>query len=188
MLTRPKSRIERYRSRFLAFNVLNSISFMLLSGNIPTLFALNMGATGTYIGLLGALNFITYFFMPLGRRAIQGRRIVGVFGWSWMFRYWGMIPALAAPFLARAGYPAWGLALLLAGSSGLQHLARRRADRQQPRPGHDGRRARPRCLPVRRADCEQPDGHRDECRHDGRAWHLDAARPDVWQRCWARAS
>lgn len=115
-LVRPKSRIERYRSRFLAFNVLNSISFMLLSGNIPTLFALNMGASGTYIGLLGALNFITYFFMPLGRRAIQGRRIVGVFGWSWMFRYWGMIPALVAPFLARAGYPGWGLVLLLVGS------------------------------------------------------------------------
>lgn len=115
-LVRPKSRIERYRSRFLAFNVLNSISFMLLSGNIPTLFALNMGATGTYIGILGALNFITYFFMPLGRSAIQGRRIVGVFGWSWMFRYWGMIPVLAAPFLAGAGYPAWGLVLLLAGS------------------------------------------------------------------------
>lgn len=89
---------------------------MLLSGNIPTLFALNMGASGTYIGLLGALNFITYFFMPLGRRAIEGRRIVGVFGWSWMFRYWGMVPALIAPFLARAGYPGWGLALLLAGS------------------------------------------------------------------------
>lgn len=115
-LVRPKSRIERYRSRFLAFNVLNSISFMLLSGSIPTLFALNMGASGTYIGLLGALNFITYFFMPLGRKAIEGRRIVGVFGWSWMFRYWGMIPALAAPFLARSGYPGWGLALLLAGS------------------------------------------------------------------------
>jgi len=89
---------------------------MLLSGNIPTLFALNMGASGTYIGLLGALNFITYFFMPLGRKAIEGRRIVGVFGWSWMFRYWGMIPALVAPFLARSGYPGWGLALLLAGS------------------------------------------------------------------------
>jgi len=113
---RPKSRIERYRSRFLVFNILNSVSFMLLSGNIPTLFALDMGASGTYIGILGSLNFITYFFMPLGRRAIRGKPIIAVFGWSWMLRYWGMVPALAAPFLARAGAPGWGLALLLGGS------------------------------------------------------------------------
>lgn len=113
---RPKSRIERYRSRFLAFNILNSLSFMLLSGSIPTLFALSLGATGTFIGILGSLNFITYFFMPLGRSAIRGRPIIKVFGWSWMLRYWGMLPALAAPFIARAGSPAWGLALLLGGS------------------------------------------------------------------------
>jgi MFS family permease len=113
---RPKSRIERYRSSFLVFNVLNSFSFMLLSGSIPTLFALELGATGTYIGILGSLNFVTYFFMPLGRRAIRGRPIIKVFGWSWMLRYWGMIPVLAAPFIARAGAPAWGLVLLLGGS------------------------------------------------------------------------
>ncbi len=113
---RRRTRIERYRSRFLAFNVLNSFSFMLLSGSIPTLFALDLGASGTYIGLLGSLNFITYFFMPLGRRAIRGRPIIRVFGWSWMLRYWGMAPAVAAPFVAMAGYPSLGLALLLAGS------------------------------------------------------------------------
>lgn len=111
-----KSRIERFRSRFLVFNILNSLSFMLLSGNIPTLFALEMGATGTYIGILGSLNFITYFFMPLGRRAIRNQPIIKVFGWSWMLRYWGMIPALAAPFLAKAGHPAWGLVLLFGSS------------------------------------------------------------------------
>lgn len=113
---RRKSKLERCRSRFIVFNVLNSLSFMLLSGSIPTLFALELGATGTYIGVLGSLNFITYFFMPLGRRAIRGRPIVKVFGWSWMLRYWGMIPTLAAPFLARLGAPALGLALLLGGS------------------------------------------------------------------------
>ncbi|HQO66159.1 MAG TPA: hypothetical protein PLI66_05445, partial [Spirochaetales bacterium] len=102
---RRRTRIERYRSRFLAFNVLNSFSFMLLSGSIPTLFALDLGASGTYIGLLGSLNFITYFFMPLGRRAIRGRPIIRVFGWSWMLRYWVMAPAIAAPFVAMAGYP-----------------------------------------------------------------------------------
>ncbi|MDX9898076.1 MAG: MFS transporter [Spirochaetia bacterium] len=120
---RLKSRIERYRSRFLVFNILNSLSFMLLSGNIPTLFALEMGATGTYIGILGSLNFMTYFFMPLGRRAIRNQPIIKIFGWSWMLRYWGMIPALAAPFLAKAGHPALALSLLL-GSSLLFNIFR----------------------------------------------------------------
>lgn len=113
---RPKSRLERYRSSFLVFNVLNGFSFMLLSGNIPALFALDLGATGTYIGLLGSLNFVTFVFMPLGRYAIRHRPIIKVFGWSWMLRYWGMIPALAAPLMARAGMPAGGLILLMVGS------------------------------------------------------------------------
>ncbi|MBN2873791.1 MAG: MFS transporter [Spirochaetales bacterium] len=113
---RPKTRLERFRSRFILFNVLNSVAFMLLVGNIPTLFALELGATGTYIGLLGSLNFITYFFMPLGRNAITGRRIIGVFSWAWMLRHWSMVPALAAPFLAWAGYPGWGLVALFVGS------------------------------------------------------------------------
>lgn len=113
---RPKSRLERYRSSFLAFNILNSLSFMLLSGSIPALFALELGASGTYIGVLGSLNFITYFFMPLGRHAIQGRPIIKVFGWAWMLRYLSMLPVLAAPFLARAGLPGPGLALILGGS------------------------------------------------------------------------
>lgn len=113
---RPKSRLERFRSSFLVFNVLNSFSFMLLSGNIPALFALDLGATGTYIGILGSLNFVTFVFMPLGRYAIRRRPIIKVFGWSWMLRYWGMIPALAAPFMARAGMPAGGLVLLMIGS------------------------------------------------------------------------
>jgi MFS family permease len=113
---RPKTRLERDRARYLMFNILNPIGFLFLSGNIPSLFALQLGATGTYIGILGSLNFLTFLFMPIGRRAIQGRRIITVFGWSWMLRYSGMVLALAAPFLAAAGKPGWGLALLFAGT------------------------------------------------------------------------
>jgi HEAT repeat protein len=115
-MEKHRTRMERYRSRFLVFNVLNSFSFLLLLGNIPTLFALDLGANGTYVGILGSLNFVTFFFMPLGRRAIRGRPIIKVFGWAWMIRYWGMIPAVAAPFIARAGSPELALAFLFGGS------------------------------------------------------------------------
>jgi len=119
----PKTRLERYRIEFQTFNVLNSLSFMLLSGSIPILFAMNLGASGTYIGILGSLNFITFFFMPIGRRIIRGRSMIKVFGWAWMLRYWGMIPAVGAPLAAALGAPVWSLALLL-GSSLLFNIFR----------------------------------------------------------------
>ena len=119
----PKTRLERYRLEFQTFNILNSLSFMLLSGSIPILFAMNLGASGTYIGLLGSLNFITFFFMPIGRSIIRGRSMIKVFGWSWMLRYWGMIPAMGAPLAAALGSPGWSLALLL-GSSLLFNIFR----------------------------------------------------------------
>ncbi|HAE22130.1 MAG TPA: MFS transporter [Spirochaetaceae bacterium] len=106
-------RPERHRPAFYTFTLLNTFSFIFLSGSILTLIALSMGASGTYIGILGALTYLAFFFMPLGRWAIRRQRIIAVFGWSWMFRYWGMIPSVAAPFLALAGAPRWGLALLL---------------------------------------------------------------------------
>lgn len=113
---RRKTRLERQRSRFLAFNILNPLAFLLLSGNIPSLFALELGASGTYIGILGSLNFLTHLFMPIGRRAIQGRPIITVFGRAWMGRYAGMLLAVAAPFLSLAGRPGLGLAFLFAGT------------------------------------------------------------------------
>jgi hypothetical protein len=119
----PKTRLERYRLEFQTFNILNSFSFMLLSGSIPILFAMNLGASGTYIGILGSLNFITFFFMPIGRQIIRGRSMIKVFGWSWMLRYWGMIPAVGAPVAAALGAPFWSLALLL-GSSLLFNIFR----------------------------------------------------------------
>lgn len=119
----PKTRLERYRIEFQTFNALNSLSFMLLSGSIPILFAMNLGASGTYIGILGSLNFIAFFFMPIGRRIIRGRSMIKVFGWAWMLRYWGMIPAIGAPIAAALGSPFWSLALLL-GSSLLFNIFR----------------------------------------------------------------
>ncbi|OHD18779.1 MAG: hypothetical protein A2087_09630 [Spirochaetes bacterium GWD1_61_31] len=97
---------------------MNTFSFMLLSGSVVVLCAMMLGASGTYIGLLGALNFITYFFMPLGRLAIRNQPIIKVFGWSWLIRYWSMVPAALSPLLMLAGWNRLGLALLLIGSLG----------------------------------------------------------------------
>ena len=111
-------RAGRHRGGFYAFAAMNTFSFMLLSGSVVVLCAMMLGASGTYIGLLGALNFITYFFMPLGRLAIRNQPIIKVFGWSWLIRYWSMVPAALSPLLMLAGWNRLGLALLLIGSLG----------------------------------------------------------------------
>ena len=75
----------------------------MLGGNIITLYALRLGSSSTTIGILNAFNFISFFFMPIGKRLVTRFPIVKVFGFAWLFRYVAMIPILAAPFFAARG-------------------------------------------------------------------------------------
>jgi MFS family permease len=106
--------LERARKSFFAFNALNSVAFVLLSGSFATLFALRLGASNAFVGFLNALGYITFFFLPLGRRLVRSRPIIGVFGRAWLARYLGMLPVLAAPALAAAGAKGAALGLVLA--------------------------------------------------------------------------
>ncbi len=109
------ARLKAARNSFFAFNVLNSVSFVLLSGSFITLFALRLGASNAFVGLLNACAYANYFFLPVGKRLVARRRIVEVFGWGWMLRYLSMIPLLGAPLLVLAGLPGVGFGLILAG-------------------------------------------------------------------------
>ena len=109
------ARLKAARRSFYVFNVFNSFSFVLLSGSFVTLFALRLGASASFVGLLNACAYANYFFLPLGKRLVKRHRIVEVFGWGWMLRYVSMLPLLAAPLLAAAGLPGPGFGLILAG-------------------------------------------------------------------------
>jgi HEAT repeat protein len=109
------SKLKAARGSFYTFNTLNSISFVLLSGSFITLFALRLGASASLVGLLNAFGYATYFFLPLGKRLVRRRPIVEVFGWNWTFRYFTMIPVLAAPFFASRGELGLAFGLILAG-------------------------------------------------------------------------
>lgn len=110
--------LKRARDSFYAFNALNSASFTLLSGSFLTLFALSLGASNAFVGALNALGYVTFFFLPLGKRLVRRRSIVGVFGWAWVARHVAMLPVLAAPLLVARGAPGAAFVLILAGAAG----------------------------------------------------------------------
>ncbi len=111
-------KLRRLRTVQYIFSALNSLSFSLLSGSIITLYALRLGASGTAIGALNAFGYATFFFMPIGRRLIEARRIIDVFGWGWILRYVLMLPVLATPLLASQGRTDIALALMLVATAG----------------------------------------------------------------------
>ena len=87
----------RARKTLTKFNFLNVISFVLLSGNIITLFALRLGAGSILIGIVSAISYSSYVAIFLGRVLAPKLGIVRLMGRFWLIRYFAMIPILAAP-------------------------------------------------------------------------------------------
>ncbi len=110
--------LNRARKSYFVFSGLNAFSFILLSGSFVTLYALRLGASNALVGALNAFTYITFFFLPLGKRLVRRLPIIRVFGWAWTIRYIVMLPALAAPFLVAEGWPGPAFGLLLAGVAG----------------------------------------------------------------------
>jgi hypothetical protein len=106
------------RRVFTVFGIFNAFSFMLLSGNIITLYLLRLGARSSFIGLVSSLTYISFFFMLIGKRSSRRTDVVKLFGYSWLFRYLSILPLLATPFLAAAGYRAIALVLVFLGLLG----------------------------------------------------------------------
>lgn len=107
--------LRRGRTSFHLFNTFNSLSFVLLSGSFVTLYALSLGASNATIGLLNAFGYITFFFLPLGKRLARRAPIVKVFGWAWFWRFVGVAPALLAPLFVAMGRPDLGSGCILLG-------------------------------------------------------------------------
>ena len=108
-------RLSKARDVYNYFNVFNAVSWNLLVGIIITLFALRLGASPTYIGLLGASFYISLFFLPLGKMLARRFSIIGIFSFAWIMRSLGMVFALAAPFFDYAGHKKTALFLIMLG-------------------------------------------------------------------------
>jgi MFS family permease len=107
--------LGKARELFNVFNVFNALSWNFLAANIITLFAMRLGASSTYIGLLSALLYISFLFLPLGKLLSKKFSIVGIFAFTWTLRAVVMLLAAAAPFAEMAGNRDRALGLLLLG-------------------------------------------------------------------------
>jgi MFS family permease len=108
-------RLGKARDIYNYYNIFNSLSWNLLVGSIITLFALRLGANSTYIGLISAMVYISYFFLPLGKILARHFSIIGIFSFAWTWRAICMILAVAAPFAEYAGRRDLALWLTLIG-------------------------------------------------------------------------
>ncbi len=109
----------RARKDFDVFNILNSSAFGILSGSLITLLALKMGASAILVGLLNAFAYVSFFFMPLGKRLIARRPILDVYLFGWVWRYLSMLPVIVAPLVVLfGGAQGWAFTCLIAGVAG----------------------------------------------------------------------
>jgi HEAT repeat protein/predicted MFS family arabinose efflux permease len=100
------------RRVFVAFAILNVMSFTLLSGNLVTLLSLKLGASDFLIGLLSSFIYTAYLFMLAGRLIAPRWGMVRLMGRFWMMRYLLMLPILLAPLFASRGIQGVALGLL----------------------------------------------------------------------------
>jgi MFS family permease len=76
---------------------------------------MRMHASSTYIGLLNAINYVAFFFLPLGKIIVRHVPIMRLYSIAWILRSVGMLPALYAPFAFLAGHREFALNLTLLG-------------------------------------------------------------------------
>jgi len=108
-------KLSKARETYNYFNVFNAISWNLLVGIIITLFALRLGASSTYIGLMSATFYISLFLLPLGKMLAKRFSIIGIFSFTWTARSICMVLAVAAPFFDYAGHRKTALLLIILG-------------------------------------------------------------------------
>ncbi len=106
---------ERGRRLLPAFQGLNAVSYLILSGSFMTLFALHLGASSFFIGLISSFQYLSYVFM------LGGRGLVGVLGvrnlvaTGWLVRVFFMVPLLFSPVLVARGGSGTVLSLIAFG-------------------------------------------------------------------------
>jgi Na+/melibiose symporter-like transporter len=116
-------RLGKARDRYNIFNFFGSLSYNLMAGNIITLFAMRLNASSTMIGLLNALVYASFFFLPLGKALCRVFSIIKVYSIAWALRALSMMPVLFVPFMENSGRHAEALCLTVLGAS-LFHLFR----------------------------------------------------------------
>jgi HEAT repeat protein/predicted MFS family arabinose efflux permease len=109
---RPAQR-RRARQLMLGFEFVNTLSFVLLAGNLITLLMLRLGAGPTLIGIMAAFPYVAFFFMPFAKGAVARHGLVRTFGTAWTARYLVVIPIVLAPLLVIWDLRSLGVGLVM---------------------------------------------------------------------------
>jgi HEAT repeat protein len=116
-------RLGKARENYNLFNVFNSLSWNFLIGSSITLLAMRLHASATYLGLLNAILYFSFFFLPVGKILARRFSIIGIFSFAWTWRAIGMTPVVFAPLAAALGHRDLALGLILIGIS-FFHISR----------------------------------------------------------------
>jgi MFS family permease len=96
-------RLGKARDLYNIFNVFNSLSWSFLVGNIITLLAMRLDASATTLGLLNALIYVAFFFLPLGKLLARRFSIIRIYSLAWLIRAVVMIPLVFVPLVVSRG-------------------------------------------------------------------------------------
>ncbi|MDR2758511.1 MAG: MFS transporter [Spirochaetaceae bacterium] len=108
-------RLGKARDLYNIFNVFNSLSWSFLAGNIITLFAMRLDASATMLGLLNALIYVAFFFLPLGKLLAKRFSIIRIYSTAWLIRAIVMIPLVCVPFVVPADRHDLAMGLIILG-------------------------------------------------------------------------
>jgi len=88
------------RSNYQLFQIVNAISFTLISGSLLTLYALRLGATSVLVGLISSMTYLSVIATLIGRVTISRIGTLRQFGLAWLIRSILMLPVILAPVAA----------------------------------------------------------------------------------------
>jgi MFS family permease len=115
--------LRKARKNYTAFGILSGLSYNILAGNLLFIFVLRLGASSTYIGIINALSYMAFFFLPVGRILAKRFSIVGTFSSAWIIRYISLTSLVVSPFIYYLGYGNAALAIIIL-SLAVFHIAR----------------------------------------------------------------
>jgi MFS family permease len=107
--------LGKARDLYNLFNVFNSFSWQFLVGSIIILMAMRLDASSTVIGIINALVYVAFFFLPLGKMLTKKISIIKIYSSAWVLRALGMTPLLFVPVYAGRGETDFALFLVLLG-------------------------------------------------------------------------
>ncbi|MDR1949007.1 MAG: MFS transporter, partial [Spirochaetaceae bacterium] len=108
-------RLGKARDLYNLFNVFNSFSWQFLVGTIIILLAMRLTTSSTVIGLINAMVYVSFFFLPMGKLLAKKCSIIKIYGGAWIMRAVGMSPILFTPLAVSMGRGDVALGLIILG-------------------------------------------------------------------------